>query len=328
MIYELAQRLRSRGYNTSRNELVYSALCGIIVAIFVIGGIGLGFSVGIPFDIEAALVMSAVGSGIGIFISIVMIMALDAEYSNSRCLGLPAAFGFVIGSAVIVGLFALLPTISLLAIPIILLTVFIGELFFLADSREPTHEDNLFAFTVERKIVAFITAFVGLLAVVGLLQGGRGFLDWAIANWVAVTFFFGIVGFVVVILLAFYAYIKVNSLKYRRNGGTPQPPQFVQQPREERRRVEPDFEYVDERIFPSSIRVKRPYKRRKKKKFGQIRPYHIYTPKQIRDARNLIRRGVDKHKVSVITGVNEGSLGNQTWLEDRYKWASKTKKRK
>lgn len=212
MIHEIALWFRERGYSISRNELAFNVLFGFIIMavaslFFVFTSTELDFLLYGP--VGPITVSTFGGIAIGtLFAGVIH----DAFYNRARWMPLPFAAGIIIGLATAAGFFGMLPMMLVLVIPIIVL----AEVFFLKfDTLEPSPGENVFWFTVQRKLKTMVEAFVAVLAVIGLFKGSCEIFKWGQANWEFVKQFFGVVGIVAVIILGIYFYIRLNALKYR-----------------------------------------------------------------------------------------------------------------
>ncbi len=221
MIYEIALWFRNRGHSVTRNEIVGNLMIGF----FMIACSSLLVFMLISASMEFQ--MMVIGGVVGIFAGVLFgDLICESCYPHIRFNPLAISIGLVLGAATVTGFFALLPVLWILVIPIIILA---EVLFLVLDGREPSPNESVFWFTAKRKLHVLTQAAIIMLSVFGFWKGGKEFISWAIINWHAVKMFFGVVGSVVVVIVVLYLYIKLNSLKYNRNGErqqpVPQPPQ-------------------------------------------------------------------------------------------------------
>jgi hypothetical protein len=98
--------------------------------------------------------------------------------------------------------------------------IILAELLFILDPKKPSSKDNKLAFTAKRKACNLLAAAILVFVVNGTLTSYGLVEKWAAQNMKAFNELMNFVGWgtaiLVVTIIAFTAWIALNSLKYER----------------------------------------------------------------------------------------------------------------
>jgi len=205
----------------SKQEELYEEYIGYI-AFSLIGGLVFGIAGGLVFGIAGGLAFSLIG---GLVLSLIGGLVFSIEEGIAGLVfGIAGglAFGIVVGLAVILINFKeALPFINTIQefIFVILGIIILSEiLFFLTKEEKLNKNINLFWYTCKRKCESIFKVLIGLSVITQIYIIFREIKinDYLpeILKWI------GYIGFGIIILgviiLVFYIWIKLNTLKYRK----------------------------------------------------------------------------------------------------------------
>ena len=140
--------------------------------------------------------------------STVLNLADDEDFTSGLLCTLSLLIIFIGG-----GCYVILP--YLIQIPLIIIAVsilIVTEIIFLFDKAQPNAEDNKICFTFKRKLICYIDV-VFILSIIGVFVWAYNFFI-PITEWVSVFAIYTI--YAIIVVIALYGYIWLNSKKYRK----------------------------------------------------------------------------------------------------------------
>ena len=177
-----------------------------------VGGLAGGLVVGLVLGLVEGLVEGLVlGLAVGLIGGLAFGLAV----------GLVVGLAFGLGVLISINGIAFFQNMSISPLPLTILIIFIGELYFLlVDKKKPKQRENKFTFTLKRKTIALLISSGIIIELGGFIKLIKKAIPYLNKHFDVILKWLGYIGVGLVVLdiiiIVFYLYIIVNSLKYKK----------------------------------------------------------------------------------------------------------------